>query len=131
MIASRLTTGKALVGRSGLSAHGRDRPPAPQPEPPETAASQTIDDIFDLARLRARDTNRVTFVISHWSNEHWNLVSADSFQVTDDDLIEYVAWPPQWVHRPTPGRLNWLWARHSNHEESQAANGPLAARHHT
>jgi hypothetical protein len=114
MIAPGLTTGKAPPCHSGLLTHGRIRQSQPhKPQQPEPLAASQDLDIFDLARLRARDTNRVTFIISHWSNEHWNLVFADGFQVTEDDVIEYVVWPPQWTHQPTPGRLDWLCEWHS------------------
>src|SRR5690606_14121443 len=86
MIASRLTTGKALVGRSGLSAHGRYRRPRAARQPVE----QSLD-IFLIARRRAAEFGRVAFVISHWSSHHWNVVFADKFRPTPDDIIEYVA----------------------------------------
>lgn len=107
MIASGLTTGKAPPGRSALLTHGRSHPPrryrqSPPQQPPHI---QDID-IYDIARLRARDTNRITFIVSHWSNPHWNLVFADSFQVTADDVIEYVAWPPGWFYQPAKGETS-------------------------
>lgn len=101
MIASGLTTGKTTLGRGALVAHGRTprmrRYKQPRSEQP---ASLPALDIYHIARLQARDTNRVRFVVSHWSSPHWNLVFADGFEVTEGDVIEYVAWPPGWFYRP-------------------------------
>lgn len=102
MIASvGLTTRKTTIGRDALLAHGRALRIQQHKQPrPEQPASLQIIDIYHIARLQARDTNRVRFVVSHWSNPHWNLVFADGFEVTEDDVIEYVAWPPGWFYRP-------------------------------
>ncbi len=102
MIAS--LTIPVTTGHSRFLWHGRSQRQPPEKHRP---ADQRLD-IFWIARQRAREFERVSLVISHWSNQHWNVVFADRFKITDDDLIEYVAWPPQWFYRPTPGRLDWL-----------------------
>ena len=73
--------------------HGRP------PQRPSAAAAPGLD-IFEIARQRAREFGRVTFVISHWGNNHWNVRFADGLQLAPDDIIEFVAWPPGWRYRP-------------------------------
>lgn len=77
--------------------------------PPEMRrlADQGLD-IFTIARRRAAEFGRVTFVLSHWDNPHWNVVFADGHQVSENDVVEYVAYPPRWIYQPAPGRLVWL-----------------------
>ena len=84
------------TGRGRFFRHGRlqQRPSAIRPD-----AERGLD-IFEIARRRAREFGRVAFVISHWSNNHWNVRFADSVEPAPDDIIEYVAWPPGWRYRP-------------------------------
>jgi hypothetical protein len=84
--------------RRGFVPHGRYRPRA------QRRVDQVQLDIFLIARRRAAEFGRVSFVVSHWSNRHWNVVFADKFHPTPDDIIEYVAWPPGWRYRPRGDR---------------------------
>lgn len=89
--------------------HGRAhcRPHQQSPEVCDPAADQSLD-IFGIARQRAREFGRTAFVISHWNSNHWNVVFADTYQVSEDDVIEYVAYSPFWFYQAKAGGLDWF-----------------------
>jgi hypothetical protein len=104
MIASPTAAAPTRAGYSPPPArefipHGRYRRPRAARQP----AEQSLD-IFLIARRRAAEFGRVAFIISHWSSHHWNVVFADKFRPTPDDIIEYVAWPPGWRYQPRGDR---------------------------
>lgn len=88
--------GHVPAGHGRFIPHGRYRR---APKTPRRADPVQLD-IFLIARRRAAEFGRVSFVVSHWTNHHWNVVFADQFHPTANDIIEYVAWPPGWRYQP-------------------------------
>ena len=62
-----------------------------------------------MTQEKAWLTNQVVFAVSN--GRSLVLFQASEFRPYPGLTVEFVAWPPHWHYRPTPGRLAWLRAR--------------------